>query len=126
MARLIERLSPLEVRNAKPPKGKASIMLADGQNLHLQVTRGKNGSISRSWVFLFELRGHRHGMGLGPLVDVGLKEAREKARQYRGMLRDKINPLEERRKEHAARKAEAAKQITFEQMALDYIAFHEG
>jgi hypothetical protein len=126
MARVIDRLTPLTAKNAKPPRGRDAAFIPDGGNLYLQCTRSKDGNVSRSWVFLFEFTGKRHVMGLGPLHDVGLKEAREKARQYRGMLRDKINPLDERRKEHQARLAEAASAITFEEVALDYIAFHEG
>jgi hypothetical protein len=34
-------------------------LLSDGGNLYLQITKGPNGSIRRSWIFRFKLPGGR-------------------------------------------------------------------
>jgi integrase len=67
----------------------------DGGGLYLQV-RGRD---RRSWVFRFKLRGKAHLMGLGPLPDVGLAEARDAAITARKLVRAGVNPIEKRRQE---------------------------
>jgi integrase len=126
-ARSVGRLTSRQCINAKPPKGMGRIRLPDGGNLFLRAYRSTANPdhITRSWEFNFELDGKRGFMGLGPLHTVSLAEARDKARSLRQLLLDGINPLTERRKQEQARKAEQAKQITFERVALDYIALHE-
>src|SRR5262249_30098338 len=102
-----------------------SVLLADGGNLYLQCTRGKEGHIRRSWLFRYELDGRRHEMGLGALHTVGLSEAREKARGLRQQLLDRIDPLEAREQAERARLAEKTRTVTFKQCAKSYIALHE-
>jgi integrase len=125
MARTVARLTPKRVSNAKPSKGDDSVLLADGGNLYLQCTRGKEGHIRRSWLFRYELDGRRREMGLGALHTVGLAEARERARGLRQQLLDRIDPLEARAQAERARLAEKARTVTFRQCAKSYIALHE-
>lgn len=47
-------------------------------------------------------------MGLGPLADFTIEEARERARKARQLLRDGIDPIEARRSERTKQQAEAA------------------
>lgn len=56
--------------------------------------------------------GRRRDLGLGSFPDVGLAEARQRASDYRRMVRDGLDPLDERRK--ARRRA-----ITFQEVAED-------
>jgi integrase len=101
-------------------------MLADGGNLYLQVSLGKDDNVRKSWVFRYEFRGARREMGLGPLHTIGLSEARTKARTLRQELLDDIDPLVARRERRAAQRLEEAKTMTFSQCVEAYLAAHEG
>lgn len=125
VARTVERLTPKQVSNAKPRADDNSILLADGGNLYLQCTRGKEGHIRRSWLFRYELDGRRREMGLGALHTVGLAEARERARALRQQLLDRTDPLDFREQAERAKLAEKGRTITFRQCAKSYIALHE-
>jgi integrase len=63
-------------------------------------------------------------MGLGPLHTIGLREARERALTARKLLLDGIDPLKAKRAERDRRAAEAAKNVTFRQVAELYYAAH--
>ncbi|MGH7079247.1 MAG: tyrosine-type recombinase/integrase, partial [Acetobacteraceae bacterium] len=90
----------------------------DGAGLWLQVTeRG-----TKSWLLRFMLRGKARAMGLGAYPLVGLAEARDKARALRKMLVDGLDPLEEKRRQEAAK----APAIPFREVADLYIAAHEA
>jgi integrase len=91
----------------------------DGKGLWLQVRDAQH----RSWLFRFKLFGRERAMGLGPVEDVTLAEAREEADACRKLLRQGIDPIEHRRADRAA-KAAAARGITFRDVAERYIAAH--
>jgi integrase len=95
-------------------------MYADGGGLYLQVT----GSGAKSWIFRFSLRGRAREMGLGPLQTVPLADARQAATSCRRLLRDGVDPIEERKAQHGAAALEAAKAVTFRQAAEAYIESH--
>ncbi len=65
-------------------------------------------------------------MGLGSAFDVSLAEARERAYQLRKMVKDGIDPKEEREREAMAAKVEQAKLVTFAECAKDYIEAHRA
>ena len=88
MTRTLNRLSPRFVASAKEPG-----RYADGGNLYLSIS--SNGG--RRWVFLFRWKGKPTEMGLGPLRDVPLAKARQKAAEARTLLVEGCNPLETRR-----------------------------
>ncbi len=64
-------------------------------------------------------------MGLGPLRDFSLKEARERARAARQLKADGIDPIEAKKAARAAAALEAAKVITFEEATRQYYDQHE-
>src|SRR5262245_59164983 len=72
----------------------------------------------------------RHGketaMGLGPLYDVPLAEARVAAAEARKLLRDGIDPLERRRKARLEGHLAVARGVTFEVCAKQYITAHQA
>jgi integrase len=116
----VKRLTARQVMTAKPEAGRRAAMLADGGNLYLQATIGKDDTVRRSWVFRYELDGRRHDLGLGPLDTLNLVEAREKARLLRQQLVDGIDPFEAKRqakKERLAKLAAEARAMTFRQCA---------
>jgi hypothetical protein len=123
------KLTALRVKNAKPGD-----KLSDGDGLRLDVD--KNGNAS--WIFRFTspTKVHEKGknkgdprerfMGLGPLRDVSLAQAREAASAARALIRDGKDPKEHRDDERAKAKADATGAITFEAYAKRYIAGKES
>ncbi|MCX7033548.1 MAG: integrase arm-type DNA-binding domain-containing protein, partial [Arenimonas sp.] len=108
------KLTAIAIKNAKPGRH------GDGNNLYLLVKRDGR----KSWVFRYRdrLTQKTRDKGLGPLRDVSLASAREKAREYRAALASGKDPIElERTALHAAR-SQLAKQVTFDQCASQCIA----
>ncbi len=95
-------------------------MYADGGGLYLQVSDAR----ARSWIFRFSLYGRSREMGLGPLHDVSLADAREKAAECRKLKREGMDPIEAREAERRRALLEAAKAITFKDAANSYIKAH--
>jgi integrase len=112
-------LTALKVKNAKPGD-----KLGDGDGLRLDVD--KNGNAS--WLLRFKspVTGKERFMGLGPLREVGLADAREAAGAARTLLRNNIDPIEQRIAERAKVKADATGAITFEAYAKRYIGGKES
>ncbi|MFN2337344.1 MAG: tyrosine-type recombinase/integrase, partial [Gammaproteobacteria bacterium] len=108
MATNIHRLKPRKVATAGPGT------YEDGAGLRLVVSeRG-----ARKWVLRFTIHGKRREMGLGSYPDVGITEARDKARAYRKMAKeDGIDPIE-------ARRAQPESIPTFTTCAARYIRAH--
>jgi integrase len=96
----------------------------DGRGLYLQVTAGAGGSISRSWVYRYGTKSRY--MGLGPLADITLAEARTKALAARKLRLDGFDPIDARKAQRARARLEAAKQITFAQCVETYLSTHEA
>jgi integrase len=96
----------------------------DGAGLYLQITPAG----VRSWLLRYERGGRERMMGLGPVRDFTLDEARERARRARQVLRDGVDPLDARRAERSRQAANAAlvaaKTRTFEQCARLYFERH--
>ncbi len=117
MARTKHRLSVKRVENLKKPG-----LYADGGNLYLRIAPGG----SKGWIFRFTLHGRTRDAGLRSFPIVSLAEAREEAEKLRKQLRDGIDPIEARKAERAALRAEAVRAVTFEECARAYISSHEA
>ncbi len=76
-----KRLSDLAIRNAKPLAGRREKMLGDGGNLFLRLRPE-----SREWMYVWKVGGTKRKLMPGPLADLCLAEAREKARVTRGQV----------------------------------------
>ena len=122
--RELNRLKARQVANAKPKRGLDASLLADGGNLFLQLTRGQNDHVRRSWLFRYELNGRRREMGLGATHTRSLKEAREEAKPLRQLLLDGIDPIEHRKKNIESRAVESAKNKTLAEVAAAYLKAH--
>lgn len=98
---------------------------ADGgcPGLYLQVTEGARGT-ARSWLFRFTspITQKRREMGLGAADVIRLSDARSLATNFRLQLVQGLDPLEERKKERAARILVRANQISFDDAARLCIA----
>ncbi len=94
----------------------------DGAGLWLQV----RGAGNKSWLFRYTLNGRARQMGLGPFPDVGLAEARERARIERLRLSEGLDPLEERNQRLAKQRQTQASRILFRDAAKAVIAEREA
>jgi integrase len=117
VARAIGRLTALQVERLRDNPG----MHADGGGLYLQV---KNGGAS--WILRYQLNGRARYMGLGPLALFGLKDARAKAFDAKRLRYEGTDPLEAKRQARVRARLEAAKAMTFQQAAAQYIAAHKA
>ncbi len=117
MARQIGRLSALAVSRAKKPG-----MYADGGGLYLQVS----ASGARSWIYRFMIDGTTGWMGLGPLHDVTLADARVAAFEARKLRRAGINPIKARYDVRAEARREPARSTTFPDAAERYMEAHKA
>ncbi len=112
MTRTIHRLGTVKI-NALNRRG----YHADGGGLYLRVRPGG----SKSWVFRFTVAGRKRDGGLGRYPTINLAEARELAEQCRRLVAAGVDPIEQR----AAERTKAAKAMTFEACAREYVAAHE-
>jgi integrase len=101
-------------------------MHADGGGLYLQVTEGADGTPRKSWLFRYTLAGRERQMGLGPLSDVPLAEARDSALAARELRRAGKDPIAEREAARAEARSVAAKTMSFDECATAYIAAHRA
>lgn len=97
----------------------------DGDGLYLAV--GKKGGSdgkgegSRSWVFRYRDNGRLREMGLGSARDVPLADARRKASDLRRLRADGGDPIATKRAGEVQRRTEAARGVTFRQIASEFI-----
>jgi integrase len=114
MARRLGRLKASEITRLGPGRHH------DGGGLYLVVGKGE----ARSWVFRFRRDGKLHDYGLGPVHSVGIATARQRAFECRAALYAGNNPVEMRQAKRLERVLAAAKAMTFEHAAEQYIAAH--
>jgi integrase len=95
---------------------------AVGNNVYLQISEWG----TRSWVFRYRVGAKQRHMGLGPYDLLTLAEARERGYQARRELLDGVDPLTAKRAKRNERLLTSTRAKTFKQVALDYIAAHEG
>lgn len=81
----------------------------DGDGLSLLV----KPSGSASWVLRVQADGKRRNFGLGSRADISLKEARDRAREYRKLYRDGIDPAKEKKRQRE-------RSMTFREASLLY------
>ena len=93
---------------------------SDGGGLALQITMGTDGSPRKSWLFRFSLHGRARHMGLGPISQVSLAEARAARDKARALIRNGIDPIDTR----LVAKPQAAPAMTFDECADAYIKAH--
>lgn len=95
----------------------------DGRGLYLQVTPGKDKP-AKSWVLRYKRNGRVREMGLGPVADRPLAEARKKAAECRRQVQEGIDPINERRAQRVEEAVKAAKRLTFEEATDRYLKAH--
>ena len=103
-------MTPLMVRQAAPG------LHSDGEikGLYLRVSDAG----SRGWLLRYMIAGRRRDMWLGSTSEITLAEAREAARTARKLIRDRIDPLDQRRRDRASQAGlEGLRAWTFEKAA---------
>src|SRR5262249_29379673 len=103
-------------------------MYGDGGGLWLQITTGPAGHANRRWLFRFLSRTHRRRreMGLGPVHIIGLREARERATEFRRLVYEGIDPIERRNADRATQAAATARTVSFDECAAAYAKAHSA
>ena len=101
-------------------------MHSDGAGLYLQITRGADGTPKKSWLFRYTVSGRERQMGLGPLSDVPLAEARNRALSARELRRAGKDPIVERDASRLAAAIVAEKTVSFDHCAAAYISSHRA
>ena len=94
---------------------------ADGGGLYFRVSKFN----TRSWAFRYTRAGKPREMGLGAFPDVILKEARDRAAEARKLLRDDIDPIDQRQAARSTMIAVREAALNFEQCAAAYITVKE-
>jgi integrase len=115
MARQIDKLSALAVKNAR--KG----FHPDGRGLYLKVTEAG----SKAWIFRYTFQGRLRDMGLGSLLNVSLAEARKKAVLCRKSLEEHLDPIDARQDQKKRLVAEQAKSLSFDQCRDQFLRMRE-
>ena len=87
MGRQVNKLSSRTIQTLKEPG-----MHGDGAGLYLLIDGG-----SKRWIYKFQLNKRRREMGLGSLNDVGLAEARAKAKEKAALVAKGIDPIEDQK-----------------------------
>jgi integrase len=110
MARLVNRLKPVQLRSLKPG------LHPDGNGLYIFVSE----SGAKSWRLILNINGKRRELGLGPMSAVSLSEARYKRDEALKLRQQGLDPLQVWRGNGANGNA-----ITFGTVAKEFIALHE-
>lgn len=97
-------------------------LYSDGGGLCLQVSSFN----TKAWVFRYMINKRARKMGLGDFELVSLKKAREKRSAAYALVKDGIDPIDERAARLAAQAAETAKALTFKECAEGYIEAHKA
>ena len=79
---LLNQLTAITVQSLKQPGWHA-----DGGGLYLEISE----TGAKRWVLRIAAGGRRRDFGLGPVHKVSLKQARERAVEYRSKLYDGVN-----------------------------------
>ncbi|MCW8916265.1 MAG: integrase arm-type DNA-binding domain-containing protein, partial [Magnetovibrio sp.] len=95
---------------------------SDGGGLYLQVSKAG----AKSWLFRYMLDKKARQMGLGSLKTVTLAEARDEAMDCRKLLREGIDPIDDRKTKRQMMRLESISTITFKECANQYITSHKA
>ena len=117
VGKTVNRLKALELEKLPAPG-----FYPDGGGLYLQVT----SKGARSWVFRYRAGSKLRDLGLGPLRLVPLAVARTKAIDAGRLRLEGVDPIEAKRARRAKAQLEAARAVTFWEVAEDYVEAHEA
>ena len=118
MARQHDQLTALSVERMTKPG-----LHHDGHGLYLHVSK----SGAKSWVLRYTgTDGKRHDFGLGSTYTVILAEARALALKHHIARQEGVDPIAAKRAADAERRAAEVRNVTFKQVAEQYIEAHRA
>ena len=138
MPKQLKALTPLAVDKLRSDGSKNRRVMvgpADCAGLHLRIEGG-----TKSWALRYKLGEKRRDVGLGPyngkigatdeqanqLPGMSLDEARIEARKLRRMVRDGVDPIEQRRMDAQRQRVELVRSKTFKECAIEFLKTQEG
>ena len=117
MPKVAKELSALEVKRLT----KVGLHAVGGvAGLYLQVSSPS----ARSWILRTSVAERRRDIGLGSYPEVGLAEARDRAKEHKSAIRKGVDPIAVIRANKSAIKAERARAIKFQELAERFIKSH--
>lgn len=117
MPKIAKELSALEVKRL----GRQGLHAVGGvAGLYLQVT----SPTARSWILRTRIADKRRDIGLGSFPEVGLADARERAKTHKSTIREGIDPIAVLKAAKSAITAERARAVKFEELAERFIKSH--
>lgn len=117
MPKIAKELSALEVKRL----GRQGLHAVGGvAGLYLQVT----SPTARSWILRTRIADKRRDIGLGSFPEVGLADARERAKTHKSTIREGIDPIAVLKAAKTAITAERARAVKFEELAERFIKSH--
>ena len=122
MKRTRPQLTLQEINSALPHPAEKNTpkLLCDSNGLYLQITP----SGIKSWIFRYSISKRTRSMGLGPLRNLSLANARKKALELRVLVDSGVDPLET--KKAAEKAAVPVVGRTFKRCAEEYLSSHES
>lgn len=90
---------------------------SDGSNLILQVARPS----SAIWVYRYSLHGRRREISIGPLRQIGLAQARERARELAYEIAQGIDPIDARKAARTKAEKDAAGRVLLRDYTKGFI-----
>ena len=111
------RLSPIAIK-----RHVRAGLVADGSGLYLQTSKSR----AKSWIFRYRLAGRDRAHGLGSVDTISLERARTEALRCRQLVRDGVDPIEERRARIGAAVASQAVSQMFREVAEAFIEANES
>jgi len=110
-----DKLTAIQVKQAKLPEGKKQIKLADGGGMYLLVK-----AAGKYWRLDYRFGGKRKTLAMGTYSEISLKDARTRRDEARSLIAHDIDPSENRKARNAA-KVERAEN-SFEVVAREWFA----
>jgi integrase len=120
MPKRARELTALDVRRATHPGGDRPATIAAGgvSGLLLQLTPAG----AKSWLLRVQVGERRREIGLGAYPEIGVAEARQRAREAREAIREGRDPVEERKAARAALAAAQRRGLTFAEATERFLA----
>ncbi|MGB0218809.1 MAG: tyrosine-type recombinase/integrase [Sinimarinibacterium flocculans] len=94
-------LNPSQIKSAVRKHSDGEKLIADGEGLFLRLRPGARAD----WLLIYSVSGKRKKLGLGPLSEINVARAREKAAEAREFIDRGKDPATERRRLHAEQRA---------------------
>lgn len=124
MPKVAPELSSIEVKRLKHPGGTLNAMIAIGgvPGLYMQLLP----SGGKTWVLRTTVGDKRRDIGLGGYPEVGLADARNRARGAKDKIRQGIDPAEERKAARASLVAAHRRGLTFADAVELFLEARQG